>query len=128
MSNAACTHLDQIAVRDPPASVEGCEDCLRTGGKWLHLRICLICGHVACCDDSPSRHATAHAQTEVVCDLFAQDIADLAALEFIAGLELSARAMGTHIVLRNIQDEMRSLIELAGLAVFDEAADRGARS
>lgn len=68
-------------------------------------------------------------ETEVVCDLFAQDIADLAALEFIAGLELSARAMGTHIVLRNIQDEMRSLIELAGLAaVFDEAADRGARS
>jgi anti-anti-sigma regulatory factor len=68
-------------------------------------------------------------ETQVVCDLFAQDIADLAALEFIAGLELSARAMGTHIVLRNIQDEMRSLIELAGLAaVFDEAADRGARS
>ena len=61
VSNAVCTHLDQIAVRELPASVEGCEDCLRTGGKWLHLRICLICGHVACCDDSPNRHATAHA-------------------------------------------------------------------
>ena len=61
MSNAVCTHLDQIAVRELPASVEGCEDCLRTGGKWLHLRICLTCGHVACCDDSPNRHATAHA-------------------------------------------------------------------
>jgi uncharacterized UBP type Zn finger protein len=62
MSNAACSHLGQIAVRELPPSVEGCEDCLRTGGKWLHLRICLTCGHVACCDDSPNRHATAHAQ------------------------------------------------------------------
>ena len=61
MSKAVCTHLDQIAVRELPASVDGCEDCLRTGGKWLHLRICLICGHVGCCDDSPNRHASAHA-------------------------------------------------------------------
>jgi uncharacterized UBP type Zn finger protein len=36
---------------------------LRIGGKWLHLRICLTCGHVGCCDDSPNRHARAHAQT-----------------------------------------------------------------
>ena len=35
-------------------------DCLASGGKWLHLRICLTCGHVGCCDDSPNRHATAH--------------------------------------------------------------------
>ena len=58
VSNAGCTHLDQIAVRELPASVEGCEDCLRTGGRWLHLRICLTCGHVACCDDftQPARH------------------------------------------------------------------------
>ena len=61
MTNAVCTHLDQIAVRELPPSVEGCEDCLRTGGKWLHLRICLTCGHVGCCDSSPSQHATAHA-------------------------------------------------------------------
>jgi uncharacterized UBP type Zn finger protein len=61
MSNATCTHLDQIAVRELPAAVDGCEDCLRTGGKWLHLRICLTCGHVGCCDDSPNRHASAHA-------------------------------------------------------------------
>ena len=40
--------------------VDGCEDCLRIGGKWLHLRICLTCGHVGCCDNSPNRHATAH--------------------------------------------------------------------
>ena len=55
-----CTHLDQVTVRELPESVAGCEDCLREGGKWLHLRICLGCGHVGCCDDSPSRHATAH--------------------------------------------------------------------
>jgi uncharacterized UBP type Zn finger protein len=56
-----CTHLDQVTVTELPASVEGCEDCLRAGGKWLHLRICLSCGHVGCCDDSPNRHASAHA-------------------------------------------------------------------
>ena len=55
-----CSHLDQIVVRELPESVAGCEDCLREGGKWLHLRICLACGHVGCCDDSPGRHATAH--------------------------------------------------------------------
>lgn len=58
----ACTHLDQITVLELPESVDGCEDCLREGGKWLHLRICLTCGHVGCCDDSPNRHATAHAR------------------------------------------------------------------
>ena len=55
-----CTHLDQIEVTELPASVDGCEECLRDGDKWLHLRICLMCGHVGCCDDSPNRHATAH--------------------------------------------------------------------
>ena len=57
-----CTHLDQATLRELPSSVDGCEDCLRDGGKWLHLRICLTCGHVGCCDDSPNRHATAHHQ------------------------------------------------------------------
>ena len=60
MSATACTHLDQVEVHELPAQVDGCEDCLRSGGKWLHLRICLTCGHVGCCDNSPSRHATAH--------------------------------------------------------------------
>jgi uncharacterized UBP type Zn finger protein len=55
-----CTHLDQVQVHELPASTEGCEECLRDGTKWLHLRICLTCGHVGCCDDSPNRHATAH--------------------------------------------------------------------
>ena len=57
---AACTHLDQIRI-EPPESVKGCEDCLRTGDRWVHLRVCLTCGHVGCCDSSPNRHATKHA-------------------------------------------------------------------
>jgi uncharacterized UBP type Zn finger protein len=59
---ASCTHLDTVTVTELPESVEGCEDCLASGGQWLHLRICLGCGHVGCCDDSPNRHATAHYQ------------------------------------------------------------------
>ena len=59
---ASCTHLDQVAVTELPESVDGCADCLKTGDRWLHLRICLSCGHVGCCDDSPNRHATAHAR------------------------------------------------------------------
>ena len=58
---AACTHLDQAKLTDLPPTVAGCEDCLKTGDPWLHLRICLECGHVGCCDDSPNRHATGHA-------------------------------------------------------------------
>ena len=57
---STCTHLDTVTVLKLPESVEGCEECLREGGVWLHLRICLECGHVGCCDDSPNRHATAH--------------------------------------------------------------------
>jgi hypothetical protein len=59
---ADCTHLDTIAVTELPDAVDGCEDCLAQGGVWLHLRICLACGHVGCCDDSPGQHATAHAR------------------------------------------------------------------
>ncbi|HUA74848.1 MAG TPA: UBP-type zinc finger domain-containing protein [Solirubrobacteraceae bacterium] len=57
-----CTHLDQVLITELPESVEGCEDCLRTGDPWLHLRICLHCGRVGCCDDSPNKHASAHAR------------------------------------------------------------------
>ncbi len=56
-----CTHLDHVLITELPPQTDGCEDCLATGGKWLHLRICLECGKVGCCDDSPNRHATAHA-------------------------------------------------------------------
>ena len=55
-----CTHLDTIEITELPEEVAGCEDCLATGGLWLHLRICLECGHVGCCDDSPNKHATKH--------------------------------------------------------------------
>jgi hypothetical protein len=55
-----CTHLDEIGLTSVPSSVPGCEDCLNIGGRWVHLRICLSCGHVGCCDSSPNRHATAH--------------------------------------------------------------------
>lgn len=57
-----CSHTDQIEVTELPAETAGCEDCLAAGGVWLHLRICLTCGHVGCCDDSPSKHATAHSK------------------------------------------------------------------
>lgn len=57
----ACSHLDRVLITRLPESVEGCEDCLSSGGSWLHLRICLECGKVGCCDGSPNRHASAHA-------------------------------------------------------------------
>ena len=55
-----CTHLDQIHDVTP-SSMEGCTDCLAAGGRWVHLRMCLSCGHVGCCDSSPARHASRHA-------------------------------------------------------------------
>jgi hypothetical protein len=57
---AVCTHLEQVRV-DPPESFAGCEDCLKIGGQWVHLRVCRACGHVACCDSSPNQHASKHA-------------------------------------------------------------------
>jgi len=59
---SVCAHLGTVTVLQLPEQVDGCVDCLREGGVWLHLRICLSCGHVGCCDDSPNRHATAHFQ------------------------------------------------------------------
>jgi uncharacterized UBP type Zn finger protein len=58
---AACAHLDHVRVTELPESVDGCEECLAMGDGWVHLRICLECGHVGCCDSSPNHHATAHA-------------------------------------------------------------------
>ena len=54
-----CVHTDQIN-EDVTPSARGCEDCLRTGDGWVHLRQCLICGHVGCCDQSKNKHATQH--------------------------------------------------------------------
>jgi uncharacterized UBP type Zn finger protein len=56
-----CGHRDHIKIDELPKRVHGCEDCLAAGQLWLHLRICLECGHVGCCDQSPHGHATAHA-------------------------------------------------------------------
>ena len=53
-----CGHLDQIKITRVTKDV--CEDCVKTGSEWMHLRMCLTCGHVACCDQSPNKHATAH--------------------------------------------------------------------
>ncbi len=53
-----CTHLDQVRPVKP--SAQGCEDCLKTGDKWVELRMCLICGHVGCCNSSKNKHATKH--------------------------------------------------------------------
>jgi uncharacterized UBP type Zn finger protein len=62
VADVACTHLDQITVKPPVREeVEGCEECLRTGGRWNHLRVCLSCGKVGCCDTSPGKHASEHA-------------------------------------------------------------------
>ena len=53
-----CAHADGIRKVTP--SARGCEECLKIGSRWLHLRLCRTCGHVGCCDDSPNRHATKH--------------------------------------------------------------------
>jgi hypothetical protein len=54
-----CQHLSDVrAVR--PHTPNGCEECLKMHSSWVHLRLCLECGHVGCCDDSPNRHATKH--------------------------------------------------------------------
>jgi len=58
MSEVQCSHLDQI--REVTPGTQGCEECLQMGDRWVHLRICLICGHVGCCDDSKNKHATGH--------------------------------------------------------------------
>jgi hypothetical protein len=57
--SATCTHLDEIL--DPPAVAEGCVECLASGSGWLHLRRCMSCGHIGCCDSSPNKHASKHA-------------------------------------------------------------------
>jgi uncharacterized UBP type Zn finger protein len=55
-----CRHVTDVTPRQTHRPRKGCEDCMKMGGQWVHLRVCLTCGHVACCDSSPNRHATAH--------------------------------------------------------------------
>jgi len=58
MSAERCTHLNQIRIETTGKRV--CEDCIKTGDTWVELRLCLICGHVGCCDSSKNKHATKH--------------------------------------------------------------------
>ncbi|MGH9709394.1 MAG: ubiquitin carboxyl-terminal hydrolase 14 [Candidatus Acidiferrales bacterium] len=56
---ASCTHLGEIR-EVTPRTPNGCEECLKIGQSWVHLRLCLECGHVGCCDSSIGKHATKH--------------------------------------------------------------------
>ena len=58
MAQHACKHFAHLHPVTP--SAKGCEECLKMGSSWVHLRMCLICGHVGCCDSSPNKHATKH--------------------------------------------------------------------
>jgi uncharacterized UBP type Zn finger protein len=58
MPEERCTHLDQIKIETTDKTV--CEECIKMGDSWLHLRLCLTCGHVGCCDSSKNKHATKH--------------------------------------------------------------------
>ena len=53
--------MNQVSAVEP-RTPEGCEECLASGGRWVHLRKCMTCGHIGCCDSSPNRHATRHFQ------------------------------------------------------------------
>lgn len=57
---AGCTHLDTITVRELPPPPLRCEECAKIGAPWVHLRMCLTCGKLGCCDNSPNRHASGH--------------------------------------------------------------------
>jgi uncharacterized UBP type Zn finger protein len=60
MSAKACTHLKQVNQNIKAKTPNGCEECMKMGSDWVHLRLCLTCGHVGCCDSSPNKHATKH--------------------------------------------------------------------
>jgi uncharacterized UBP type Zn finger protein len=55
-----CPHVDEI--KDVQPSAAGCQECLKTHDRWVQLRMCMICGHVGCCDSSKNKHATKHFQ------------------------------------------------------------------
>jgi len=55
-----CGHVTPDLPQHTQRPTPGCKECLEIGGRWVHLRVCLSCGHVGCCDNSPNRHATAH--------------------------------------------------------------------
>ena len=55
---AKCKHLNQMNILRATKNV--CDECVKTGDRWVHLRLCMSCGHVGCCDSSKNRHATKH--------------------------------------------------------------------
>jgi uncharacterized UBP type Zn finger protein len=59
--STACPHTDRIEIVDLPEHIAGCEDCLAIGSSWVHLRMCMTCGRIGCCDSSPNKHASKHA-------------------------------------------------------------------
>ena len=62
MPIVACSHLSAITTIKHPKRRQ-CEECVKTGSEWVHLRTCQECGKTHCCDDSPNQHATKHART-----------------------------------------------------------------
>jgi hypothetical protein len=62
MSNRPCAHIENIDTVSPPRTHQ-CEECVKTGSSWVHLRTCQTCGVTLCCDSSPNRHASRHART-----------------------------------------------------------------
>jgi uncharacterized UBP type Zn finger protein len=56
--NKSCEHMEQVQFTT--TNKHGCEECLKMGDQWVHLRLCMICGHVGCCDSSKNKHATKH--------------------------------------------------------------------
>jgi uncharacterized UBP type Zn finger protein len=59
IGNPSCTHLKMVNQKIH-AKTQGCEECLKMDSSWVHLRLCLTCGHVGCCDDSINKHGTRH--------------------------------------------------------------------
>jgi uncharacterized UBP type Zn finger protein len=60
---AVCSHLEAITITTLPETIAGCEECLKMGSGWVHLRMCMTCGQIGCCDSSPNRHASRHASS-----------------------------------------------------------------
>jgi len=56
----SCEHIDGIKTEPAPYTPEGCQECLESGDDWVHLRLCLTCGHVGCCNNSKNKHADKH--------------------------------------------------------------------
>ena len=64
MAASPCAHLSSVQILEGPDEVDGCDTCLAEGGHWVHLRMCMTCGEVGCCDSSPGQHARKHAEAE----------------------------------------------------------------